>query len=278
MEAAKGTGDGFPLQEAIRTIRESLRLEPEILVVLGSGLGDLAEGVDDAVALKFEEVPGFPGVGVEGHSGRLIAGTLEGRRVLLQAGRFHFYEGRPAEVVVAPMRVAAGLGVRTAILTNAAGGIGRGLEPGSIMLLEDHLNLMGRNPLTGPVQGSEARFPDMSAPYDPDLQDLALKLARELGIPLQRGTYAAVLGPSYETRAEVRFLERAGAHAVGMSTVPEAITAGALGLKTVAFSLITNRAAGLGSGTLDHQEVLDVGREAGGRLQALVRAMLRQIP
>jgi purine-nucleoside phosphorylase len=267
----------FPLEAATTAIRERIPDLPEVFVVLGSGLSGLAEGVEDAVTIPFSDVTGFPQVGVAGHAGHLVFGVLEGKRVLMQAGRFHFYEGHPAEVVVAPMRLAAALGAGTVILTNSSGGIARELEAGSIMLLDDHLDLMGRSPLAGPVQGTEERFPDMSEPYDSALQELALGLARELGISLSRGTYAALLGPSYETPAEIRQLERAGAHAVGMSTVPEAITARALGLSVVAFSLVTNRAAGLGSATLDHQEVLKVGKQAGKKLGDLVRALIREL-
>ena len=167
--------------------------------------------------------------------------------------------------------------MKTVILTNAAGGIHPSLTPGSILLLEDHLNLLSRSPLAGPVEEGEDRFPDMSAPYDPELQALALEVALELGIPLARGTYAAVLGPSYETPAEVRFLEKAGAQAVGMSTVPEAITARALGLRVLAFSLITNRAAGMGGGPLNHDEVLETGKGSGGKLKALIRAIIGRL-
>lgn len=271
------TDSTFPLEKAATTIRERLGHSPEILLVLGSGLSGLAEGLDGSVTIPFGEVPGFPQVGVVGHAGHLAGGVMEGKRVLAQAGRFHFYEGHPAEIVVAPVRLAAALGVETVILTNAAGGIREGLEPGSIMLLDDQLNLMGRNPLLGPVQGEEQRFPDMSQPYDPTLREKAMELADTLGIRLSTGTYAAVLGPSYETPAEVRYLEKAGADAVGMSTVPEAIMARALGLKVAAFSLITNRASGLAGTSLDHQEVLDVGREAGRKLQSLIRALIREI-
>ena len=269
---------GFPLDEAVRAVQERIKGVPEVFLVLGSGLGDLAQGVEGAVTIPLQDVPGFPRVGVEGHSGQLVFGVLAGRRVLLQAGRFHFYEGHPPDVVVAPVRMAAGLGAHTVILTNAAGGIAEGLDPGSIMLLDDHLNLMGRNPLTGPVQGSEIRFPDMSRTYDPALREKAAKVALETGIKLKRGIYAAVLGPSYETPAEIRFLQLAGAHAVGMSTVPETITARALGLRVAAFSLITNKAAGLGDQPLDHQEVLDVGKAAGGRLKRLLLALIRNLP
>jgi purine-nucleoside phosphorylase len=264
----------FSLETAAATVREMLPDGPEVFLVLGSGLSGLADGVENPTSIPFREVPGFPPVGVVGHAGRLVFGVLEGKRVLMQAGRFHFYEGHPAEIVVAPVRLAAALGAKTVILTNAAGGIGRELEPGAIMLLDDHLNLMGRSPLVGPVRGSEERFPDMSEPYDSTLQQTAMELAGTLGIRLHRGTYAAVLGPSYETPAEIRYLQGAGADAVGMSTVPEAVTARALGMRVAGFSLITNRASGLGSTPLDHQEVLGVGREAGEKLESLIRALI----
>ena len=183
-----------------------------------------------------------------------------------------------ADVVVAPVRLAAALGARTLILTNAAGGIADELTPGSIMLLNDHVNLMGRSPLVGPVVGREARFPDTSAAYDAEYRDRAQELAEELGIPLIQGTYAACLGPSYETPAEIRFLMKAGADAVGMSTVPEVIAARALGMRVVAFSLVTNRAAGLGDAALDHEEVLEVGEAAGGKLKELILALVRELP
>jgi purine-nucleoside phosphorylase len=267
----------FSVVDAAESVRDKLPATPEVHMVLGSGLSALADGLVDPVIIPFGEVPGFSRAGVVGHAGHLAYGELEGKRVLMQAGRFHFYEGHPAEMVVAPIRLAAALGARTVILTNAAGGIGKGLLPGSLMLLDDHLNLMGRSPLAGPVQGSEERFPDMSEPYDSALQARAMGVAEALGIPLRRGTYAAVLGPSYETPAEIRYLQGVGADAVGMSTVPEAITARALGMKVMGFSLITNLAAGMGQASLDHQEVLDVGKEAGEKLQRLIRALLAEI-
>jgi purine-nucleoside phosphorylase len=265
----------FPFHEALGALQHRIVDPPELFLVLGSGLSGLAEGMEGAVSVPFEEVPGFPRVGVAGHAGRIVSGVLEGKRALVQAGRFHFYEGHSPEVVVAPLRLSAALGARVVILTNAAGGIRRDLEPGSLLLLDDHLNLMGRNPLVGPVREGENRFPDMSSPFDPALQALAREVATDLRIPLSRGVYAGVLGPSYETPAEIRFLERAGADAVGMSTVPEAVTAAALGLRTLGFSLITNRAAGTGGGQLRHEEVLEVGREAGGRLERLIRGVVR---
>lgn len=268
----------FPFREALAALQSRLPRPPDLLMVLGSGLNGLAEGISGSVSIPFQEVPGFPRTGVSGHAGCLVFGELEGRAVLIQKGRFHFYEGHRAELVVAPIRLAAALGALSVILTNAAGGIARGLDPGAILLLDDHLNLMGRGAVAGPVRGVKARFPEMSDLYDQTLQARALAVADALGIPLTRGVYAGVLGPSYETPAEIRFLEKAGAHAVGMSTVPEAITAAALGLRVLGLSLITNRAAGSSDGPLDHQEVLEVGREAGGRLERLLRGVIPAMP
>lgn len=267
----------FPTEEALAALRSRIQEKPELFLVLGSGLSGLAEGVSDGTSIPFQEIPGFPETGVAGHAGRLVSGRIGGRSVLIQAGRFHLYEGHHSEVVVAPVRLAAQLGAGTVILTNAAGSLVPENGPGSILLLEDHINLMGRSPLAGPVRDGEERFPDMSAPYDTGLRKLAQKLAGEMDIQISTGTYAAVLGPSYETPAEIRFLRRAGADAVGMSTVPEAITARALGMRVLAFSLITNHAAGMAPGTLDHHEVLDVGRVAGGRLGDLIRSLISRL-
>ena len=249
---------------------------PEAHLVLGSGLSRLASRVEDAVAVPFAEIPGFPTAGVAGHAGEFILGHLAGRRVLVQAGRFHFYEGHAAATVVAPVRIAASIGSPVTILTNAAGGISRGMKPGDIMLIDDHVNLMGRHPLTGPVRPGEGRFPDMSAPYDPGLQELAVDVALDEGIELRRGVYAGMLGPNYETPAEIRMLAGLGADAVGMSTVPEAIVARARGVRVMGFSLITNQAAGLG-GVLDHEEVIEVGQIAGKRLGKLIEEVLLRL-
>ncbi len=266
----------FDIEAAAAGLRAHLPWDPEVLVVLGSGLGGLAQAVIDSVSIPFGKIPGFPDAGVEGHLGQFIAGVIDGRRVLMQAGRFHFYEGYGAELVVAPVRIAASLGVTAAIFTNAAGGINRALTPGSIMLIEDHLNLQGRNPLVGPVLPGEPRFPDMSVPYDAELRALALEVASAEGIHLHPGIYAAVSGPSYETPAEVRMIERLGGDAVGMSTVPEVIVARARSLRVLAFSLITNAAAGISRQALSHAEVLEAGKSASGTLERLVRGVLRQ--
>ena len=249
---------------------------PEAHLVLGSGLSALADRVEDAVRVSFSELPGFPAAGVVGHAGAFVAGRLGGRRTLVQAGRYHLYEGHGMETVVAPVRIAATLGASVTILTNAAGGMAPELAPGSLMLIDDHLNWMGRHPLAGAVRDGEERFPDMSAPYDAGLQKLAMDVAISAGIRLERGVYAGVLGPNYETPAEIRMLRGFGAHAVGMSTVPEAIVGRARGVRVLAFSLITNLAAGLG-GALDHQEVLDVGRTAGSTLSELIVGILSRL-
>jgi purine-nucleoside phosphorylase len=263
------------LPGAVHALRNRLPDLPEIVVVLGSGLADLVDQVERPVTIPFAEIPGFPSVTVEGHPGRYVFGGIEGRRVLLQAGRFHLYEGYPTDVVGIPVRVAHALGAETMILTNAAGGIDRRLEPGALMLVEDHINLQWRSPLIGRVAEEETRWPDMSAPYDPDLQAVALAAARSLGIRLARGTYAGVLGPSYETPAEVRMLARLGADAVGMSTVPETLLARALGLRVAAFSVIANPASGLGGGVLSHDDVTAAGRRAGDALVRLLRLVIR---
>jgi purine-nucleoside phosphorylase len=263
--------------EAATVLSERLPWTPEILAVLGSGLGFLADAVEEPVAVPFTEVPGLPAAGVEGHQGRYVAGVLEGRRVLIQAGRFHVYEGRPLDIVVAPVRIAARMGVERLLLTNAAGGVNRRLSPGDIMLIDDHLNLMGRNPLVGPVREMDDRFPDMTAPYDREYQEVARTVAAGLGLHLARGTYAAVTGPSYETPAEVRMIATLGGDAVGMSTVPEVIAARARGMRVLAFSLITNHAAGISPEPLSHEEVLEAGREAAGRFEALVRGVLPRL-
>ncbi len=268
------SGAPFPLEAAVEAIRHRLPEDPQVFLVLGSGLSGLADCVEGGVRIAFSEIPGFPDPGVAGHAGRLVFGEVEGKRVLVQAGRFHFYEGHDATAIVAPIRIAAQLGCETVILTNASGSVSPDLVPGSLLLLEDHLNLMFRSPLRGPLANGEERFPDMSAPYDSELRTLARELAMEAEIPLHAGIYAAILGPSYETPAEVRFLRSAGADAVGMSTVPEAITARALGLRVLAFSLVTNMAAGLGEGFLDHAEVIEMGKTAGGQLEKLIRLVL----
>lgn len=252
--------------------------KPTVAIVLGSGLGFLADRLEHAVRIPYAKIPGFPQPGVAGHAGELVAGTLDGVTVLAQSGRFHLYEGHDASVAALPVRVFARLGVRTLIVTNAAGGIAPALRAGSLMLISDHLNLMYRNPLVGPVLVGEERFPDMTAPYDPALRALAREAAKSRGVPLAEGVYAALLGPSYETPAEIRMLQQIGADAVGMSTVPEVIAARARGIRCLGFSMITNLAAGLSDAALSHQEVLQMGKHMSQQLGDLIADVIRKIP
>ncbi len=279
--AAGRAGDrAMPNGEAVTAAAEHvagrLREAPRALVVLGSGLGALADVVADAVRIPYDEIPGFAAPTVQGHRGLLVAGRLEGMPCLVMQGRYHLYEGHTAADVVRPVRTAAALGASTLLVTCAAGGLNPRLHAGDLMLLDDHVNLMGRNPLIGPVDTDEPRFPDMAAPYDPDLQRAALDVARAEQIPLRRGVYCALTGPSYETRAEVRMLARFG-DAVGMSTVPEVLAARSLGMRVLGLALITNPAAGLAPGALDHAEVVAAGAEAADRFGRLVRGVLRRL-
>ncbi len=247
---------------------------PRVHLVLGSGLGAVAKRLEDPVEVPFHELPGFPATSVEGHAGSFLIGRTAGVPVLVQAGRYHYYEGVGTDVVAAPVRVGRALGARTLVLTNAVGGIRRDLVPGSLMLVDDHINLMFRAPLAGPVAQGEARFPDMSRPYDAALLAAAESAALRAGTRLPRGTYGAVAGPNFETPAEVRALRTAGADVVGMSTVPEVTVARAGGQRVLAFSIVTNLAAGLGEGAVDHEGVMAYAEVAGVTLGALLEALV----
>lgn len=251
---------------------------PVALLVLGSGLGDLADALDRPARLPFGELPGVPEPTVAGHAGELVLGSLAGRDVLVQRGRFHLYEGHEPATAALLVRAAGRCGVGTVVLTNAAGGIAARLAPGALMLIADHLNLAFRTPLAGPVPEGETRFPDMSVPWDPALRALAHDVARRERIPLHEGVYAAVLGPSYETPAEIRMLERLGADAVGMSTVVECLAARAAGLRCLGVSTITNLAAGRGGSPLAHDDVLVVARAARTALGALLAGVVAGLP
>jgi purine-nucleoside phosphorylase len=258
------------VRAAAEELRRRLVTVPRIAVVLGSGLNHLADEVQDPVTIPFEDLSGFVPSGVEGHSGRFVAGSLDGTLVLLQAGRYHAYEGHDLDFVVAPVRVLSALGVEVMVFTNAAGGIDGKLGPGDLVLLDDHINMMFANPLIGPVKQGEARFPDMSRPYDRELQDLAREVAERLGVALSSGIYAAVLGPSYETAAEVKMLTLMGANVVGMSTVPEVIAARALGVRCMGFSMVTNKGTGLSQEPIGHDQVIEVGQQIGARLGGVI--------
>jgi purine-nucleoside phosphorylase len=261
--------------EAAGTVRERLDgRTPGVAIVLGSGLGQFAERLTDAVRIPYDEIPYFPAPTVMGHSGQLVAGTLAGRGVLVQSGRFHMYEGHPAALTALPVRVFGRLGVTTLVLTNAAGGIRRSFESGTVMLIADQINLSFRNGLFGPALPGETRFPDMSDPYDPALRELAREVARIRRIPLAEGVYVGLLGPSYETPAEIRMLERLGADAVGMSTVIEVSAARAVGMRCLGFSAITNPAAGVTPHKLDHLEVMEVAYRVAGELATLIEGVV----
>ena len=271
-----GLGPGGVSAAAAAVQKHLGKLKPRVAIVLGSGLGFLADEVVDPIRIPYSTIPGFPEPGVAGHKGELVAGMLEGVPVIVQAGRFHLYEGHPAEVAALPTRVFAELGVEILIVTNAAGGVRRTFPGGTLMLIADHINLMGRNPLIGQPQPGEQRFPIMHEPYDGELRALARSVAREAGIRLEEGVYAALLGPSYETPTEVRMLEKLGADAVGMSTVPEVLVARSRGLRCLGFSSITNPGAGLSAQPLSHEEVLEASKEIARGLSVVVKGVLRR--
>lgn len=239
-------------------------------IILGSGLGGLASRIANPVAVPFAEVPAFPTATVVGHAGTLIGGTLGGRPVVALAGRFHMYEGHDAALAGFPVRVLHALGAPVLFVSNAAGGIRRTFRAGDLMLIRDHLNLMFRNPLIGAVEDGDIRFPDMSAPYDDALGDQLRAHAIALGIALQEGVYGGLLGPTYETPAEVRMLATLGADAVGMSTVPEVIVARAIGMRVAGISCVTNLASGMSLHPLSHAEVLETTTHVGAQFEALV--------
>lgn len=265
------------LTGAAGTVKKWLADEwPDFAIVLGSGLGQFTELLEGVRRLPYAAVPGFAAVEVPGHAGELVLGRLDGELVLCQNGRFHSYEGHDAGTVALPVRMFAELGIGALILTNAAGGIRRDFRPGTLMLILDHLNLTFGNPLFGPRLAAEPRFPDMAAPYDPELAALARAVAREEGMPLVEGVYAGVMGPSYETAAEIRMLERMGADAVGMSTVLEVIAARARGIRCLGISVITNAAAGLSTARLSHEEVTAAGGAAADSLGRIVAGVVRR--
>ena len=261
---------------AAQFLRERLRTKPRVALILGSGLGALADEVNNPETIDFAEVPGFARSGVAGHKGRIVAGLLESVPCLVLQGRYHMYEGHSAGTVAVPVRTAAQLGAEILIVTNAAGGMNPRFRAGDLMIIDDHINMMWRNPLVGPLIPGDLRFPDLSAPYDPDLQALAQRVAAEQRIRTVRGTYVGLLGPSYETPAEIRLYRRFG-DAIGMSTVPEVIAARAIGMRCLGISVISNLAAGLSQEMLTHEEVLLAGQTAAVALNTLVRGILSEL-
>jgi purine-nucleoside phosphorylase len=252
-------------------------LKPRVAIVLGSGLGRMTDRVTNAIHIPYDTIPGFHVPTVLGHKGELVAGTLGGVPVIMQSGRFHMYEGHSAQVSALPTRVFAQLGADTLIVTNAAGGIRRAFGPGTLMLISDHINLTGRNPLEGEVLSGETRFPDMTVAYDAPLRALAHLVAIRQGTAVVEGVYAALLGPTYETPAEIRMLERLGADAVGMSTAPETIVARARGMRVLGISTITNAAAGVSHELMNHADVMDVANRVAERLANLVVGVVEEL-
>jgi purine-nucleoside phosphorylase len=251
---------------------------PDVGVVLGSGLGDFTARLAEPVSTPYAEIPNWPASAVIGHAGRLVTGTLAGRRVAALSGRAHIYEGHDFRTVTFATRVLGALGIRVLVLTNAAGGINVALTPGTLMLIDDHINLMGGNPLTGPNDDRFGpRFPDMSEVYSRRLRGHADEAAQAIGLRLARGVYVALHGPSYETPAEIRFLRTIGADAVGMSTVPEAIAARHMGLEVLGISCITNAAAGVLPQPLDHNEVMAVAARVRGEFSALLEGIIERL-
>jgi len=250
----------------------------DVAIVLGSGLGAFADRLDDATRVPYGEIPHWPASAVVGHAGVLVAGRLGGRQVIVLSGRAHVYEGHPLDDVTFGMRVLGALGVPRVILTNAAGGINTSFATGALMLIDDHINLMGRNPLVGPHDPRLGpRFPDMTEVYSKRLREVAAAAARARGLTVEHGIYAAVLGPSYETPAEIRAFRTLGADAVGMSTAPEAIVARHMGLEVLGISCITNPAAGVVDRPLEHAEVMEVAARVGSEFIALLEGIVERL-
>jgi purine-nucleoside phosphorylase len=266
------------VEEAAGVIRARGAAPPDVAIVLGSGLGDFADTLLDAVVMRYGEIPHWPDSKVIGHAGRLVIGNVAGKRVAALAGRVHFYEGYDLETVAFAVRVMGRLGVKQVILTNAAGGINTGFAQGALMIIDDHINLLGSNPLIGPNdERFGPRFPDMSEVYSRRLRDIADAAAHASKVHVTHGVYAGNHGPSYETPAEIRYLRAIGADAVGMSTVPEAIAARHMGMEVLGISCITNMAAGVLPGPLNHEEVLETARRVRGTFIAVLGGIIERL-
>jgi purine-nucleoside phosphorylase len=267
------------LARAADKIRSRITEMPSVMIVLGSGLGPLANQIEQPVILPYAEIPGFPATTVPGHAGQFVFGQWGGRSVVAMQGRFHAYEGHAPEDIVLPIRVMQTLGVRFLLLTNAAGGIDANMAPGDLMLIRDHIGFWADSPLRGlNLDEFGPRFPDQTRVYDRQMGDLALLCAQDLGVPMHEGVYAYCRGPQFETPAEIRMLRLLGATAAGMSTVPEAVAASHCGMRTLAISCITNLAAGMLEQPLNHEEVLAVGQRVAMRTIALLALILKNLP
>src|SRR2546430_7622617 len=265
-------------EKAARLIRARTDANVSVAIVLGSGLGAFADELTDSTSIRYDEIPSFARATVEGHAGRLVIGKTNNVTVAAMQGRFHFYEGYSLEEVTFPIRVLKLLGVNTLMLTNAAGSLNTEFTPGSLMVISDHINLMGVNPLIGPNEENFGpRFPDLSVAYDPDLQSLVIDEANAMGLSLRRGVYASLTGPSYETPAEIHMVRTLGADAVGMSTVPEAIVARHMDMRVIGISCITNLAAGVSSRPIDHSQVMEIGESVRGQFTELLRRVIARL-
>jgi purine-nucleoside phosphorylase len=265
-------------EEAAQFVLARTALRPKIALVLGSGLGDLADELAAPEKIPYAEIPHYPRPTAEGHAGRLVIGNLDGVPVAAMQGRVHFYEGHDIKQVAFPMRVFGRMGIRAAILTSAVGGIGYKLKPGCLVVLHDHINLQGTNPLAGPNdERFGTRFVDLSEAYDQRFREIAMQEGRRLGLQIFHGVYAAMTGPGYETPAEIRYLRTIGADVVGMSTVAEVLAACHMGIRVLAISCVTNLAAGMKPQPITHEEVLATGRRIRGHFATLLRAVTPQI-
>jgi len=266
------------ISETVDFIRAHCRQQPVLGLILGSGLGAYADSFRDQTAIPFSNLPHFPSSTVLGHSGNLVIGTAEGVPAIALQGRVHLYEGYSVSDVAFPARILGALGIRQLIVTNAAGGINTAFSPGDLMLITDHINLMGTNPLIGPnIEELGPRFPDMSEAYDSALRSVAREAARQKGIVLREGVYIGLLGPSYETPAEIRMFRALGADAVGMSTVPEVIVANHMGIRVLGISCITNMAAGILPQKLTHKEVMDTTERVREQFQSLLQGIISRL-
>ena len=266
------------IQETATFLREKMHTSPETAIILGTGLGSLVHEITDKYEISYKDIPNFPVSTVEGHSGKLIFGKLGNKDIMAMQGRFHFYEGYDMQKVTFPVRVMKELGVETVVVTNAAGGVNTSFEPGDLMLISDHINFMGTNPLIGPNDSEMGvRFPDMSTSYTVELREMAKQVAADLNIKVQEGVYVGMTGPVYETPAEIRMLRTLGGDAVGMSTVPEVIVARHAGMKVLGISCISNMAAGILDQPLHHDEVIETTERVKANFLALVKAIVKQM-
>lgn len=265
------------IEESIQFIRSKTSAQPKSAIILGSGLGSFADTLEDLIKIPTKEIPHFPVSTVQGHSGNLVFGQLSGKSVLALQGRTHYYEGHDISRVAYVVRLMAELGVRNLLVTNASGGVNSRFKPGDLMVIDDQINMMFRNPLRGPVVKGETRWPDMNHAYDPEISDLIEKIGLEQGIALKRGVLYVSTGPTYETAAEVRMIQKLGGDAASMSTVPEVIVARARGIRVGGISCITNHATGISPTPLSHEEVTEIANQVKEKFQKLIKEVLIQI-